>query len=262
MKMRFLSAVIAAVLMSGCLAACGNEIHNNKDVTAELDLLTADEDTTDEETTKEEAVTPVPEEEKTEEPSEEENASCKKEEKAEEADTETAAVYIDTTTTVTETTYAYDTETGKEAFHRVEVTEGTNDRVEGNLVETEEGLRVAEGDAPANPETPADPPAGDGSGNSNDQTLGDTADETVPRTENDEEKKTAEQLIAELTETVKALAEEIKSLKEQRVTASVEKLNVAAEAINPFVDSMTTKGTYYDILQPVEKKNGYDLLSR
>ncbi|WP_024858027.1 glycosyl hydrolase [Ruminococcus albus] len=66
MKMRFLSAVIAAVLMSGCLAACGNEIHNNKDVTAELDLLTADEDTTDEETTKEEAVTPVPEEEKTE----------------------------------------------------------------------------------------------------------------------------------------------------------------------------------------------------
>ena len=43
---------------------------------------------------------------------------------------------------------------------------------------------------------------------------------------------------------------------------AIEKLNVSAEAINPFVDSMTTKADYYDLLQPVEKKNGYDLLGR
>lgn len=218
------------------------------------------------ETEEEESEEVKAEEEKTEEPSEEENASCKKEEKAEEAEKETAEVYIDTTTTVTETTYAYDTETGKEAFHRVEVTEGANDRIEGNLVETEEGLRIAEDETPANPVTPADPPAGNNSGTPNDQAPGDAADTTVPRTENDEEKKkTAEQMIAELAETVKALTEEIKSLKEQRVVAEQkqqETLNVSAEMLNPFVDSMSTKGSYYDILQPVEKKNGHDLLSR
>lgn len=211
----------------------------------------------------------------TEEPSEEENASCKKEEKAEEADKETAAVYVDTTTTMTETTYAYDTETGKEAFHRVEVTEGTNDRIEGNLVETEEGLRVAEagdGDstetpapetpAETQPETPVENPTGTESGASDRENLGDAADETVPRLENDEEKKTAEQLIAELTESVKALAEEVKSLKEQRVVAETEKLTVAAEMLNPFVDSMTAQPSYMDLLQPAEKKNGRDLLSK
>lgn len=210
----------------------------------------------------------------TEESSEEENASCKKEEKAEEADKETAAVYVDTTTTMTETTYAYDTETGKEAFHRVEVTEGTNDRIEGNLVETEEGLRVAEaGDegstetpvetpAETQPETPVENPTGTESGASDGANLGDAADETVPRLENDEEKKTAEQLIAELTESVKALAEEVKSLKEQRVVAETEKLNVSAEMLNPFVDSMTAQPGYMDLLQPAEKKNGRDLLSK
>lgn len=67
MKMRFLSAVIAAVLMSGCLAACGKEIHDNKDISAKQELLTADEDTTEEETTEDEIVTPVPEEEVQEE---------------------------------------------------------------------------------------------------------------------------------------------------------------------------------------------------
>lgn len=196
----------------------------------------------------------------------EEDASCKKEEKAE----ETAAVYVENTTTVVETTHAYDSETGKSAFQRVEVTEGVSDQVEGTLVETEEGLRVAEADG-----DPADTPAAptNGSGNSeggaakpaegSGDSKGDAADETVPRVENDDEKKkTAEQMIAELTETIKALAEEVKSLKEQRVVASVEKLNVSAEEINPFVDSMTAKADYYDLLQPAEKKNGRDLLSR
>ena len=67
MKMRLLAAVTAAVLAALCLGACGSEIHENEDVSAELELLTADEDMADEEPTEEEVVTPVPEEEETEE---------------------------------------------------------------------------------------------------------------------------------------------------------------------------------------------------
>ena len=195
-----------------------------------------------------------------------ESASCKKEEKGEEA--QTAAVYVDTSTTVTESTYAYDTETGKSAYQRVEVTEGTSDTIEGTLVETEEGLRVAEAgdegsnDAPT--ETPAETsteePKVDGPA---ENPVAESSEEDLPRTENDDEKKkTAEQLIAELAETVKALAEEVKELKEQRVTAETAKVTIAAEAINPFVDSMTAIGSKYDLLEKVEKKNGYDLLSK
>jgi len=195
-----------------------------------------------------------------------ENASCKKEEKGEEA--QTAAVYVDTSTTVTESTYAYDTETGKSAYQRVEVTEGTSDTIEGTLVETEEGVRVAEAgdegsnDAPT--ETPAETsteePEVDGPAKN---PVAESSEEDLPRTENDDEKKkTAEQLIAELAETVKALAEEVKELKEQRVTAEAAKVTIAAEAINPFVDSMTAIGSKYDLLEKVEKKNGYDLLSK
>ena len=210
------------------------------------------------------------EEEKTEEPSEEENASCKKDEKAEEAEKETAAVYVDTTVTTTETTYAYDTETGKSAFQHVEVTEGVSDQIEGSLVETEEGLRVAEAGDEGSTETPAETPAEPVTSDPaqpetpvTDAQAEEGSEEDLPRVENDDEKKkTAEQLIAELTETVKALAEEVEELKKQNVTASAEKLNVSAEAINPFVDSMTTKADYYDLLQPVEKVNGRDLLTR
>lgn len=199
-------------------------------------------------------------EEVSEETTETEDASCKKEEK------ETAAVYVDNTTTTIETTYAYDSETGKSAFQRVEVTEGVSDSMEGNLVETEEGLRVAEKEEESvvATETPTEPAEPDDE---------EPTEEDVPRTENDEEKKktaeqetsnekTAEQMIAELTETIKALAEEVKSLKEQHVAASAEKMNVAAQAINPFVDSMTANGNKYDLLEKAEKKNGYDLLSK
>lgn len=213
-----------------------------------------------------------------------EDASCKKEEKAEEAESETAAVYVRESTRVTETVDAYDTETGTSAFQQVEVTTGKSQEVEGNLVETDSGLAIAEGentDAPAG-DTPAESTEtsetqGQESGDTgNDEsateqeTASDAADEDVPRTENDKKKtaeaeeihETAEELIASLAKKVEALAEEIRSLKEQRVTAAEEKVNVTAAAINPFVDSITTKGSYYDLLQPAEKKNGRDLLSK
>lgn len=50
MKMRFISAVTAAVIMAAVLGSCGNEIQKNKNVSADLGTLTtADEDTTGEE---------------------------------------------------------------------------------------------------------------------------------------------------------------------------------------------------------------------
>jgi hypothetical protein len=233
----------------------------SEEAEAQPETVAEQETETAEAKVEEEAETKEVEAEKTEEDSEDENASCKKKENAEESDTETAQVYIDNTKTVTETTYAYDSETGKSAFQRVEVTEGVSDSIEGTLVETEEGLRIAEGETPA--DSGNDNPDAGNANDSGDEAPGDVEEEDIPRTENDEEKKkTAEEMIAELTETVKALAEEIKSLKEQHVAASVEKLNVSAEAVNPFVDSMTTKADYYDLLQPVEKKSGRDLLSK
>lgn len=180
----------------------------------------------------------------------EETASCKEEEK------ETAAVYVDTTTTVRESTYAYDSDTGKSAYRSVEVTEGTNDTIEGNLVETEEGIRVAEAD-----DDPADTPQDDSDdepGDSDDEAP--AADDGVSDDPDKKKKKTAEEMIAELTETIKALAEEVKSLKESHLNAAAEKQKVSAEAINPFVDSMSAKNKY-DLLEIAEKKSGYDLLT-
>lgn len=202
----------------------------------------------------------------------EENAEGTQEpEKSENA--ETAAVHIESTKTVVENVYAYDDETGKSAFQRVEVTSGSSDSMDGNLVETEEGLRVAEA---GGDETPAETSGASGEdtpGNTADNLLGDPAGsptlessvaDDVPRIENDDEKKKTAELIAELTKTVNSLVEEIKSLKEQKVTASVQKLNAAAEAINPFVDSMKTAGNNWnDLLQPVDQTSGYrDLLSK
>lgn len=245
--------------------AQSEETETQPEAVAEQETETAEEEVESKEETAE------TKEEADDSKDETEDASCKKEEeKAEKAEAETAAVYIDNTTTVTETTYAYDSETGKTAFHRVEVTEGSSDSIEGNLVETEEGLRVAEagedGADPVGSDTPAEAPVEEPtaeSGDSDGENLGDAEEEDLPRTENDEEKKkTAEEMIAELAESIKALSEEIKSLKEERVVASKEQLNVSAEAINPFVDSMTARADYYDLLQPAEKKNGYDLLSK
>ncbi|MBQ8965050.1 glycosyl hydrolase [Ruminococcus sp.] len=62
MKMRFMAAAAAAVFAAS-LGGCGNEIHENKDVSVDMGLLTADEDiVTDEELTFEE-LTPIPVEE-------------------------------------------------------------------------------------------------------------------------------------------------------------------------------------------------------
>ena len=159
-------------------------------------------------------------------------------------DNETAAVVVRETTEQSHVTYAYDTENGMEVMQHVNVeTSVSHVEPEAQIVETDQGVQIAEGE-----EVP---------GVVEDEAPDNAAEEDVPAVE-EPKKKTAEEMIAELAETIKDLTEEVKSLR----TAAAEKLTVAAEAINPFVDSMTTHGSYYDLLQPAEKKNGYDLLSK
>lgn len=180
------------------------------------------------------------------------------------AETETATVYLTETHIEESHVSAYDTETGKEVSTSVEIVTRTSEPVEGNLVEVDEGMAVAEEGKPAetaetqvaeDTEVPGEPKDPDDSG--------DKAPEDVAQTpESDEKKKTAEEMIAELTDVVKQMAEEIKALKEQKIVAANEKLEVSAEIVNPFMDSMTTNGSKYDLLEPVEKPNGYSLLTR
>lgn len=162
---------------------------------------------------------------------------------------------------------AFDTETGKEASVTVRIETEKSEPVEGNLVEADDGMHIAETDPePGDPDptdTPTDTPAEpavntdpDNSDDSDDEAPG-AAAEDVPNLE--DEKKVAEQMIAELAETVRALAEEVKELKAQRVIASKK---VDLDENNPFIASLTTEGSKYDLLTPVEKPDGHALLSR
>lgn len=174
------------------------------------------------------------------------------------AETETAGVVVVETQIDEHHTSVYDTETGKEASIEVTVRTDTREYVDdAELVVEENGNpAVAEADVESAEvqETAAkaedDDPEEDHEGHDNG---------CAPTPEDKEKKKTAEELIAELTETVKSLAEEIKSLKEKKQIASIE---VNAEAVNPFMDSMQTQGNRYSLLDPVEKPNGRNLLSR
>ena len=214
----------------------------------------------------------VEEAEETEEETEE--ASCKKK-TAEE--TETAAVYVHESTTVTETVNAYDTETGAEAFQRVEVTTGKTQQLEGTLTETDSGIAVAEDETPGETQNQGEQNQNSGENgtgnNANEQEPAVSADDDLSVPEDEKKKKTAEveteasepaaktaeEMIAELANAVKLLAEEIESLKEQRIVASQ---TITAEAANPFVDSITAQGNKYDLLERVDKVDGRSLLSR
>ena len=73
--------------------------------------------------------------------SEDETAACKKKEKAE---TETATVYVDTHKVEIHEERAFDTETGKSVNQRVTVETSTSQPIDGTLVETVDGVHVAE----------------------------------------------------------------------------------------------------------------------
>ena len=191
-----------------------------------------------------------------------EEAACKKKEKAEE---ETAAVVMHENHVERTTQSAYDTETGKEVFQAVTVETETSNVVEGNLVETVDGVHVAEasdsdpsvvaeedsGDAKkevAADDDPEDPQDGD---ESNDETP-----DEINQDSYDSKKKTAEQLIAELMEVVNSLKNEVAELKEQKTEAK----SVVGE-INPFMGTISTENKY-SLLEKDTKNISYSLLEK
>lgn len=196
------------------------EMAENKVEAAEI----AEEVVSEEIEVAEEAAT---EEEQTEEKVEEiaeETTEVASEEVSE--DKETAAVVVREEHNETHSVHAYDPETGAEAHQSVNVFTETVERQEGQLVQADDGIHIAEDDAKDEDES------------------GDDEDLPAPDSTSDgEKKKTAEELIAELAETVRNLSEEIASLKQARaehIAASA----VIAETPNPFVESIDTKGKY------------------
>ena len=214
--------------------------------------------------------------EKTEEVSEEEDASCKeKKEQAEEENkeqAETAAVVTHEYHEERHTNVAYDTETGKEVSQTVTIETCRNDVQEGTLVETVDGVHVAETEiaegegqteTPADP--PADPPADDPAGDPVEPTE-DTPAETPDVVFVEDQKKTAEQMISELMDIVNDLKSEIAELKEQKAVEEA-KTEVTAETapvigeVNPFMDTLKTESKY-SLLEKDTKVSSYSLLSK
>ena len=187
---------------------------------------------------------------------EEESAACKK-------DKENAEVYVHEVSVEEHRTYAHDSETGKDVSQVVRVETSVGQPVEGSLVEEADGsIQIAEGDG----DTPSDTPAESGTEESgetgtedpaNGQVTDDpAADEDLPVVE-DTKKKTAEELIAELAETVSNLKAEIETLKERKtLTASAEKLE-----LNPFMGSINTEKKY-SLLEKAEPNTTYSLLEK
>lgn len=227
-------------------------------------------------------------EETTTENSEEETGACKKKEKAE---TETATVYVTEIDEQSHTTHAYDSETGKSVSQTVEVRTVTDEPIDGNIVETVDGIHVAEeivaegedttedptdptptDPNPADPNStgsettePTDPPGSDTTEPSVPAVTTEPADEntggnTGSTTEEEpaadgteiKKKKTAEQSIAELLEIVESLKTEIAELKKQKETTVVGE-------VNPFMESINTQSKY-SLLEADTPTKKYTLL--
>jgi len=211
-----------------------------------------------------------------------ENAACKKKEKAEEetaestetAEAENAAVVTREYHEERHTSVAYDTETGKEVSQTVTIETCSNDVQEGTLVETVDGIHVAEadgdgagesGDGETSGETNnSETQNGDNSGESGDSGSGNDQSETEPAAEEDppvinvEQKKTAEQLIAEMLDMISELKSEIAELKEQKQIAEAKP--VVGE-INPFMGDLNATGKY-SLLEKETKTASYSLLEK
>lgn len=211
---------------------------------------------------------------------ESEETACKEKKHAEE---EIAAVVTREYHDETHVQVAFDTETGKEIRQAVTISTETSDVQEGTLVETVDGIHVAEtevaevkdndpaqapetvdeapvetpaetpvetpAETPAeNPETPEEPTDVNAEINSDDSS--EQTPEVVA-----ENKKTTEEMVAELMDIISDLKNEIAELKEQKVAQTV-----TAE-INPFMDTLTTENKY-SLLEKESKVSGYSLLSK
>ena len=213
-----------------------------------------------------------------------EDAACEKEkEKASDEKTETAeetaSVYVTESKTEQYSVSMYDTETGKDAYQVVEVRTSVSDVVDGNLVEADDGVHIAEEAAAEggvseetseteteNTETQAENTATEAepSENANVEpavtSVPNPTDEVLQPGE--DSKNNANETLAELMEAVKNLTAEVKALKESKHVAA-SKTSVTAENVNPFVDTITTNGNRYSLLEveaPTMKT--YSLLSK
>ena len=161
--------------------------------------------------------------------------------------TETATVYVTETHDECTRTEAYDTETGKSVEECVVVHTQTTEPIEGNIVEADDGVHIAEGEEPTEEtteetvETPAEEPA---------EEPAEDLDEN-----SDDERKYAETINA-LAEAIKSLTAEVQELKE-----SYKKSHVVAESVNPFMENMTTNGKKYSLLEEDVPSRTYSLLS-
>ena len=224
------------------------------------------------------------EEEKTEDKAEnaesEENVETACKDKKEKAETENAAVYIDNHDVEVHEQSAYDTDTGKSINQRVVIETTTSQPVEGTLVETVDGVHVAEAEVAEKNESgnlPSIEEVEKVVENTTEETkpaeTQETTEETNQQTETPAEnpdnsgeqapevvaeKKTAEEMIAEMLEVVNSLKIEIAELKEQKRIAEAKP--VIGE-INPFMGDLNAQGKY-SLLEKETRTTSYSLLDK
>jgi len=223
--------------------------------------------------------TPQIAEEKVEEPesSETENAACNDEKEKKKAE-ETAAVYVTETHTERVDVSMYDTETGKDAYQSVEIRTSTSEPVEGNIVEADDGIHIAEdaGEAETSEEaqTEAEPETAEQPETQPEETVTEQQPESVVEVpavqqpvieqvvQPGDENRTFAETLASLAETVKSLFAEVKALKEEKERHVTASRTVVAETINPFVDSINANGNKYSLLEKDTPIQAHTLLSR
>jgi len=162
-------------------------------------------------------------------------AECDEKEKTDEEvsevteSVETAQVYVTETHEERNAIHAYDTETGKEVHEEINVSTTVCEPVDGNIVEADDGVHIAETDE-------------------------EVAEQVAEVVENPVDKY-AETLNA-LAEAIKTLTAEVQEMKE-----SYKKSRVVAE-VNPFMENMTTNGTKYSLLEKDSHGANHSLLSK
>lgn len=229
--------------------------------------------------------TPQIAEEKAKEPetSETENAACDEDEKKK-AD-ETAAVHVTETYTERVDTYMYDMDSGKDVCQSIEVRTSVSDTVDGEIVEADDGVHVAEADGDS---SDSGAEQNDSSDNADaDSTSNDSSEDSASNTDPEPEPagdnapsedqsdlegfvvpvdklelKNFAEMIASLSKEVEKLTAELKTLKEDQKKEFVASRTIVAETVNPFVDDMTAKGNKYSLLEKDSPVQTHTLLSR
>lgn len=185
---------------------------------------------TAEEVAAKETVAETEEAEKTAEEDAEKKKNCGEE--------ETAAVVVREAHYEDHTVNAYDTETGKEVRQSISVVTETIDRQEGQIVQTTDGVRIA---ADNDPPADNDDDPEEGSENELAEAPAEAPAPDLTPDDQPKKKKTAEEMFAELAESIKALTEEVNALKEvKHAVAST----ITAETVNPFMGDFDAKNKY------------------